>query len=425
MLRRRRQPLSRLPLTDFETIYLGSELVSLAEVPGEVDAYEHASWAHDFSESALEITRARLHRLKAHGCDAADVIVPAVPARELHRKGKPMQPKGWPMPMVRGPYMKVSRLEQSAATAVASGARSALMRADDGKWYRLKGCGNHDKGVVVRENAGGWRDLRGVAFVHTAARELYWTTRLATAIERTPSANIALGRFLYSAPNAPFGDKEPNLRPACVVHQTLGDRRLGTHVLAGLHLLLPCLLDAACLSSGADELRGAFPAMRPDPRGVSTAQLSPRITCLPVSSSGQASEPTPPGCSGTSCRATRAALAASARAARLSRFERRRRHPRRANGPSLARNACHQIGNDAGAMPATSLAASWRPLLTVLRVLCRTCLPPSGTNAVGSCALCTPKASPGARTRTRCATTASGIAMRIRTISCCFRRGRR
>lgn len=273
-LRRRRQPLSRLPLTDFEAIYFGSELVSLAEVPGDVDSYEHASWAHDFSEPALEITRARLHRLKAHGYDVADVIVPAVPARELHHKGKPMEPKEWPMPIVRGPYLKVPRIEKSAATAVASGARSALMRADDGKWYRLKGCGNHDEGVVVRENAGGWRDLRGVAFMHTATRELYWTTKLATAIECTPSANVALGRFLYSAPNAPFGEKDPNMRPACVVHQTLGDRRLGTHVLAGLHLLLPCLLDAACLSSGADDLRGAFPAMRPDPRDVSTAQLA-------------------------------------------------------------------------------------------------------------------------------------------------------
>ena len=270
----RHRPLSKLPLTDFEAIYFGSEPVCLVPVPGEVEEYHHSSWEHDFSDAALDSTRARLHRLKTRGTDVADVIVPAVPARELHQAGNATPPTQWPAPLgcVR-PLLKV-RSHDSTATAVASGVRSALLRADDGKWYRLKGSGNHDEGVVVRKNAGGWCDLRGVAFMHTAARELYWTTRLAAAIECTPSANIALGRFLYSAPNAPFGEIDPNMRPACVVHRTLGDRRLGTHVLAGLHLLLPRLLDDACLRAGSDALRSAFPTRRPDPKDVSTAQLA-------------------------------------------------------------------------------------------------------------------------------------------------------
>jgi hypothetical protein len=62
---------------------------------------------------------------------------------------------------------------------------------------------------------------------------------------------------VYSAPNAPLGDV---CVPACIVERTFGDRRLGTHVLAGLELLLPSLIDAEQVN--IEELKALFPTIR-------------------------------------------------------------------------------------------------------------------------------------------------------------------
>ena len=62
---------------------------------------------------------------------------------------------------------------------------------------------------MVRQNDG-WRELRGVAFPHTTARELFWTTELASLrAEGVMSANEAVGWFSYDSPHAPFGAQAP------------------------------------------------------------------------------------------------------------------------------------------------------------------------------------------------------------------------
>lgn len=203
--------------------------------------YEHAEWSVDLSERALDASFARAAPLLAPD-GARDVVVPAVPSREMRRlRPSTTAPDHapWTHPLEQ-PLLKVpldSAAALRSAVAVASGVRSCLVRGADGEWFRLKGAGNRDEGVLVRQNAAaagggaGWRDLRGVAFCHTAARELYWTRRLGEALAPAGivGANGSLGRYLYSAPNAPFGESEA-LRPACIVEATLGDRRLGTHV---------------------------------------------------------------------------------------------------------------------------------------------------------------------------------------------------
>jgi hypothetical protein len=54
-----------------------------------------------------------------------------------------------------------------------------------------------------------------------------------------PGANGAMGIYHYDTPNQPFGPAVSV--PACIVETTRGDRRLGSHVLAGIELLLPLL----------------------------------------------------------------------------------------------------------------------------------------------------------------------------------------
>ena len=48
---------------------------------------------------------------------------------------------------------------------------------------------------------------------------------------------------------------------SCIVERTLGDRRLGSHVLAGLDLLYPLILNTSAIDEAA--ILSAFPAARP------------------------------------------------------------------------------------------------------------------------------------------------------------------
>ena len=139
------------------------------------------------------------------------------------------------------------------AKAFASGVRSCVLKLD-GQWYRLKGCGNNDEGFVVKSevNPQGQftRQIRGAAWLHTAVRENYMAAHLSRSMhpQGILGANGAMGVYVYDAPNQPFG---PDVSvPACIIERTYGDRRLGTHVLAGIELLLPLLLDVPRLSKG-------------------------------------------------------------------------------------------------------------------------------------------------------------------------------
>ena len=290
---RQRRRRCRTALTTHEAIYIGSERVSISHVPGVVEPFTPTSWHVDFSEEGLKETARLSSRLTApDSMRGADVVVPAVPSRRLKKRDAgahcPSTPllHEWPFPL-HSPLLKVKRELPSVSVAVASGARSCLLRGADGRWYRLKGAGNRDQGVIVRHNQGGWRDLRGVAFDNTSLQELFWTERLRGRLEPQGlvCANRPLGRYLYDHPNAPFGLTR-SLRPVCIVMATEGDRRLGTHVLAGLALLLPKLLrcEERMQSGGAEHpsepcslgphsLAQSFPPLRPDPSKVTTAQL--------------------------------------------------------------------------------------------------------------------------------------------------------
>ncbi len=136
------------------------------------------------------------------------------------------------------PLIKVplANAPADAVRGVASGTRSALVPLD-GKWYRLKGCGNNDEGFTVRHNpplgqplAPGktrWRDVRGSAFRDTSLTELHQSERVVEAMHKTASlgTNGAIGLALYDgAEQMPLG---PHFPTACIIESTLGDRRLG------------------------------------------------------------------------------------------------------------------------------------------------------------------------------------------------------
>ena len=77
-------------------------------------------------------------------------------------------------------------------------------------------------------------------------------------------ANGAMGIYLYEGDDElPLGRKDDEFKTSCIVETTLGDRRFGTHVYAGLMLLLGQLIDADTMDEGAvEKLTGNFPAAR-------------------------------------------------------------------------------------------------------------------------------------------------------------------
>eukprot|EP00977_Amphora_coffeiformis_P028332 scaffold34930_cov191-Amphora_coffeaeformis.AAC.6 len=102
------------------------------------------------------------------------------------------------------------------------------------------------------------------------------------------SANRPLGYHLYSndTPQQPLG---PKYSTACIVEETIGDRRLGARVLAGLDLILPLLLNDDVLSLA--KLLHVFPAGRPFDASCSNEMLPiPTSDFLSDFASGTASE---------------------------------------------------------------------------------------------------------------------------------------
>ena len=71
------------------------------------------------------------------------------------------------------------------------------------------------------------------------------------------SSLIQLCRYTDAA-QQPLG---PSVPVSCIVERTLGDRRLGSHVLAGLELLLPLIVNDGALDVQA--VARAFPEGRP------------------------------------------------------------------------------------------------------------------------------------------------------------------
>jgi len=271
--------------------------------------YIHAEWAPATDDAAVATVLSRAGRLGPH----SDIVVPAIPALDIARSAGPDPDAAaaadvatvsatWPEAL-RTAVIKgkpgVAPPAPGVVKAVASGVRSCVVKTERG-WFRLKGSGNNDEGFIVKETKLGGaanaeaedttRQIRGCAWLHTAIRENHIAATLAAAleVEGVTGANGAQGAFVYGPPNQPFG---PDVSvPACVVTSTVGDRRLGTHVLAGIELLLPLLLDVdamdeAVLRDALPEARRALPGLS-DPVVATATLMTDHMLAFEFASSG-------------------------------------------------------------------------------------------------------------------------------------------
>lgn len=173
-----------------------------------------------------------------------------------------------PSPL-RQPLQKATSAQLNDERAVqvyTSGVRSAIY-ADGGALYRLKGCGNgvsnseiHHPFPVRYLSSNTIRDplnpetpltteemqkdieIRGAMFDFTARREQAITSLINTSIQQKgiPVANIPLGYYRYNDLSVKTAEgKDEIVSLCCGLYKTHGDKRLASHLIWGLELLLP------------------------------------------------------------------------------------------------------------------------------------------------------------------------------------------
>jgi hypothetical protein len=127
-------------------------------------------------------------------------------------------------------------------------------------FYRLKGCGNYVDGeyagkslrfefpgmpvvsmeklhLVTFEADEAALEVRGVAFHHTACRELFMASLVHEALRP-----VCVPCALKPAAVVDFDcEPLPRLPKSCAVSQTLGERRVASHLIPGLRALIPLL----------------------------------------------------------------------------------------------------------------------------------------------------------------------------------------
>ncbi|CAE7577717.1 MOCS3-1 [Symbiodinium necroappetens] len=253
-----------------ESLFVGCLPVTLAPVPGIVQDAPRSWLPPEGAESSARNAATKEVLLRKGplihlGEDYSEVVVPAMPAldwrAELSEVHRSWAPEIYAMPLLKVSGSGEEAKAPSALQGVASGIRSALVKAR-GRWFRLKGCGNRDEGFLVEKKGDkGEQTLRGCCFKHTADTELRMTELVCQVLgsARLDCANSSMGCYRYEQkPGWPL----PKIPRYCAVFETKSNARLGDHLLGGLLSLLPHMLPDGfehleqCLLRGRGEESG-------------------------------------------------------------------------------------------------------------------------------------------------------------------------
>jgi len=148
----------------------------------------------------------------------------------------------------------------SRLKGIISGARSALIKSNSSKWYRLKGCGDNTDGFLIKpiSNSNTKLTIRGCAFLHTTYRELFMTHYISYLLSphKIECANTSIGWFEYKLQNENSDNihsdipiiqdvnlnQWPNIVRCSILMETLGNKRLSDHVLYGIEQLFHLII---------------------------------------------------------------------------------------------------------------------------------------------------------------------------------------
>ena len=151
-------------------------------------------------------------------------------------------------------YEKLNKLY-----GIMSGERSAIIKDNNGKFYRLKGCGDFKKGFTILENNLEFKkiDIRGCQLENNVFRELYYTYKINEILKKNniEISNIPIGYWKYSHElkfiddslneNNIIENSAPEIDKYCSIYETISDKRLGFHLLKGIEKIIESIVETS------------------------------------------------------------------------------------------------------------------------------------------------------------------------------------
>ncbi|OMJ67500.1 hypothetical protein SteCoe_35324 [Stentor coeruleus] len=196
--------------------------VCLEEVQVNVYDFDPELVQNDTSESGKLKVLSRLQSPQNLGSDYESLLLPALPCQDLLDS--------------KLSYLGIGYLKaQSGISGIKSGKRSALI-PDGDRFLRLKGCGNLTEGFTIEPMVypEDKKEIRGCCFQNTVIREQFMTWKINQALKSEGyfTGNIPLKYWEYQTSEYSL------IKKYCGVFVTLGEKRLGSHLLTGLFKLL-------------------------------------------------------------------------------------------------------------------------------------------------------------------------------------------
>lgn len=236
-------------LTDI--LYFGSpnQITNLLPTPSRYFAYSPSDLLQIQSSSTNISALIPRFPFDFLGSDYKFLYLPCTPAHEIILKTPlDLLPycDGNPSILSQG-FVKTNN--KTGYTAFRSGKRSAIyFDKAAGKFYRLKGCGNEESGFIKSIGKVNLspesQEIRGAHYLHTVKRELFMTAKIEDFLKAScfEAGNKSIGFIMYSE-NIPEIDKTlenvfPKIPKFCGVFETLGEKRVATHLFQGFEAIL-------------------------------------------------------------------------------------------------------------------------------------------------------------------------------------------
>lgn len=124
-----------------------------------------------------------------------------------------------------------------------SGVRSAIIPVK-GNFYRLKGCGNNDQGFILKDMLfpKNGIEIRGCQFKSNSLREQYMSSKIESILlpYGFEVGNKPLAIWTYNeieSKEEGLSDERNLIEKTCSVYESIGDKRVGCHLMPGIEML--------------------------------------------------------------------------------------------------------------------------------------------------------------------------------------------
>ena len=238
-------------LSDDELLFFGSLLTNFAYHPGSVhrvhfDSTDDLQGQNPNDKSIAQSST--LESIPSADADYSQLVLPDLPTQSIQLQTTTDTFDDFDRPLIK------TKLP-SHLQGIISGTRSALLKSNSSKWYRLKGCGNDTDGFLIKPicNSSTKLTIRGCAFLDTTHRELFMTHYISHLLSphKIECANRSIGWFEYKSEHENTDrihsdipivqdvhlHQWSTITRCCILLETLGNKRLSDHLLYGIEQL--------------------------------------------------------------------------------------------------------------------------------------------------------------------------------------------